>query len=135
MCIHLYCLFWFNWNKLEYVQNTISSEIESTSTVLVLTVQSVDSRKWCGHHCIQYVAHKETVANRMAASSLEFSFSYKGKECLFVEEAKKNLEALLCPVCFGVVLEPVQTSCGPLFCKKCVGEAAVCPAMCLCTSP
>ena len=31
-----------------------------------------------------------------------------------------NLEALQSPVCFEIVLEPVQTSCGHLFCKRCV---------------
>ena len=61
------------------------------------------------------------------AASLEFSFTYKGKEYLFVEETKKNLEALQCPVCFEIVLEPVQTSCGHLFCKKCVEGIATCP--------
>ena len=62
------------------------------------------------------------------AVSLEFSFSYKGKEYLFVEETKKNLEALQCPVCFEIVLEPVQTSCGQLFCEKCVRGTTRCPA-------
>ena len=61
------------------------------------------------------------------AASQEFSFSYKGKEYLFVEETKKNLEALQCPVCFEIVLEPVQTSCGHLFCKKCVKGVTRCP--------
>ena len=61
------------------------------------------------------------------AASLEFSFSYKGKEYLFVEETKKNLEALQCPVCFEIVLEPVQTSCGHLFCAKCVRGVTKCP--------
>ena len=64
----------------------------------------------------------------MAASSLEFSFSYKGKEYLFVEETKKNLEALQCPVCSEIVLELVHTSCGHLFCKKCVRGVTRCPA-------
>ena len=62
------------------------------------------------------------------ADSLEFSFSYKGKEYLFVEETKKNLEALQCPVCLEIVLEPVQTSCGHLFCKRCVRGVTRCPA-------
>ena len=57
-----------------------------------------------------------------------FSFSYKGKEYLFVEETKKNLETLQCPVCFEIVSEPVQTSCGHLFCKKCVDRVTRCPA-------
>ena len=60
------------------------------------------------------------------AASLGFSFSYKGKEYLFVDETKKNLEALQCPVCFEIVLEPIQTSCGHLFCKKCVQRVGRC---------
>ena len=60
------------------------------------------------------------------AVSLEFSFSYKGKEYLFMEE-KRNLEALECPVCFEIVLQPAQTSCGHLFCKMCVEGVTVCP--------
>jgi len=62
------------------------------------------------------------------AASLEFSFSYKGKEHLFVEETMKTLEALQCPVCLEIVLEPVQTSCGHLFCKRCVRGVTRCPA-------
>ena len=65
--------------------------------------------------------------NCKMAASLGFSFSYKGKEYLFVDETKKNLEALQCPVCFEIVLEPVQTSCGHLFCKKCIQGVATCP--------
>ena len=61
------------------------------------------------------------------AASQGFSFSYKGEEYLFVEE-KRNLEALQCPVCFEIVLEPVQTSCGHLFCEKCVRGVTKCPA-------
>jgi len=67
--------------------------------------------------CFQY---------KMAASH-GLSFSYKGKEYLFVEE-RRNLEALQCPVCFEIVSEPVQTSCGHLFCKKCVDKVTKCPA-------
>ena len=63
---------------------------------------------------------------KMAASQ-GFSFSYKGREYLFVEE-RRNLEALQCRVCFEIVLKPVQTSCGHLFCMKCVEGVSVCPA-------
>ena len=63
---------------------------------------------------------------KMAASQ-GFSYSYKGNKYVFVEE-RRNLEALQCPVCFEIVLKPVQTSCGHLFCMKCVEGVAVCPA-------
>ena len=66
------------------------------------------------------------VASKMAAS-LKFNFSYEGKEYLFVEETKKTLEALQCPVCFEIVMEPVQSNCGHLFCKKCIQSVATCP--------
>ena len=66
--------------------------------------------------------------NYKMAASRGFSFSYNGKEYLFVEELKKNLEALQCPVCFEIVLEPIQTSCGHLFCKKCVEGVTRCPS-------
>ena len=63
------------------------------------------------------------------ATSHGLLFSYKGKEYVFVED-EQNLEALQCPVCLEIVLEPVQTSCGHLFCKRCVEGVAVCPACC-----
>ena len=52
------------------------------------------------------------------AASLKFTFSYKGKEYLFVEETKKNLETLQCPVCFEIVLESVQTSVATCFVRN-----------------
>ena len=74
------------------------------------------------------VMHERCSSNM--AASLEFSYTYKGKEYLFVEETKKNLEDLQCPVCFEIVLEPVQTSCGHLFCKECVEGVTRCPSCC-----
>ena len=49
---------------------------------------------------------------------------------LFVEETKMNLEALQSPVCFEIVLEPVQNSCGHLFCKRCVEGVDGCRVCC-----
>ena len=37
-----------------------------------------------------------------------------------MEETKVNHLALQCPVCSVITLQPVQTSCGYLFCKRCV---------------
>ena len=79
-------------------------------------------------HSIVTHAYTRNCCHYKMAVSLEFSFSYRGKEYLFVEETKKNLEALQCSVCYEIVLEPVQTSCGHLFCTKCVRGVTKCPA-------
>ena len=54
-------------------------------------------------------------------------FSYKGRDLLFFDESKKNLEDLVCPVCYEIPSDPVQTSCcGHLFCKQCL-KGPTCP--------
>jgi hypothetical protein len=61
----------------------------------------------------------------MAANGL--IFSYKGRDLLFFDEPKKNLEDLVCPVCHEIPSDPVQTSCcGHLFCKQCLKDPT-CP--------
>ena len=60
----------------------------------------------------------------MATSAL--SFSFKDKELLFFDEPVKNLEDLLCPICHEIASEPVQTSCGHLFCGECL-KGSSCP--------
>ena len=53
-------------------------------------------------------------------------FGYKDRELLFADESVKNLEDLVCPICHEIASEPVQTSCGHLFCGKCLKESR-CP--------
>jgi TNF receptor-associated factor 4 len=65
----------------------------------------------------------------MAISGLTFSF--KGRELLFFDELKKTLEELVCPICHEISFDPVQTSCGHLFCGKCLQDVT-CP---LCRQP
>ena len=60
----------------------------------------------------------------MATSGL--IFSYKTRDLPFFDELKKNLEDLVCPVCHEISSEPVQTSCGHLFCKECLKDPT-CP--------
>ena len=61
----------------------------------------------------------------MAADDL--IFSYKGRDLLFFDELKKNLEDLVCPICQEISSDPVQTSCcGHLFCKQCL-KGPTCP--------
>ena len=60
----------------------------------------------------------------MASSGL--SFGFKGRELLFFDESVKNLEDLVCPICHEIASEPVQTSCGHLFCGECL-KGSSCP--------
>ena len=60
----------------------------------------------------------------------ELTYPYKGQDYTFVNQLDHNLEELLCPICHNIVSEPLQTSCGHLFCNGCYNEqwAAQCPS-------
>ena len=62
----------------------------------------------------------------MASSECGLKFSFKGRDLLFFDELKKNLEDLVCPICHEIASEPVQTSCGHLFCGECL-KGSSCP--------
>ena len=50
------------------------------------------------------------------------TFSYKGVEYEFIDETKKNLEDLVCPICQEILNDPLITDCGHLFCGKCLQQ-------------
>ena len=58
-------------------------------------------------------------------------FSYKGITYTFVDCQKQFLEELKCPICLEPVSDPVQTSCGHLFCGKCIKRTDTCPVDCM----
>ena len=55
------------------------------------------------------------------------TYSYKGVEYEFVGTPKGFLEELKCAICLELVSDPVQTSCGHLFCGECIEDTDTCP--------
>ena len=55
--------------------------------------------------------------------------SYKGQDYTFVDQREDYLKELECPICQGIVSDPLQTSCGHLFCTECYnkGKVSKCP--------
>ena len=54
-------------------------------------------------------------------------YSYNGTEYSFVSKDPAQIEDLKCPICLELVYEPVLTSCGHLFCQRCVRDLTMCP--------
>ena len=54
-------------------------------------------------------------------------FSYKGKEYTFLLKDPGLLEELKCPICLELVNDAKQTSCGHVFCARCIKVLNQCP--------
>ena len=55
------------------------------------------------------------------------TFSYKGRDYCYIGDHEQELEDYKCAICLGVIVEPVQTSCGHLFCVQCIRRVHRCP--------
>ena len=60
----------------------------------------------------------------------ELTYPYKGQDYTFVNQLDRYLQELLCPICCDIVSEPLQTSCGHLFCNGCYNANAQWTAKC-----
>ena len=72
----------------------------------------------------QHTPHIEKLGFRIMAA---YSYSYKGVDYEFVDTLIELLEELKCAICLELVSDPVQTSCGHLFCGKCIKRTNTCP--------
>ena len=54
-------------------------------------------------------------------------FSYRSVTYTFLDCQNTLLEELKCPICLELVFDPVQTSCGHLFCGRCITRTETCP--------
>ena len=54
------------------------------------------------------------------AAAKPLKYSYCGKEYQFISKEKSFVEKYLCPICQELLFKPVQTSCGHLFCGRCL---------------
>ena len=48
------------------------------------------------------------------------NFNYKDREYFYIGINEQELEDFKCAICLDMIVEPVQTSCGHLFCKQCI---------------
>ena len=72
-----------------------------------------------------WVLDKTAVYRKMADSVVKHS--YNGTEYSFVSKDPAQIDDLKCPICLELVYEPVLTSCGHLFCQRCVRDQTKCP--------
>ena len=53
--------------------------------------------------------------------------SYKGTEYSFITRDPAHIQDLKCPICLELIADPVLTTCGHLFCQRCVTGQKTCP--------
>ena len=67
------------------------------------------------------------------AEAKPLKYFYCGKEYQFISKDKSSVEKYLCPICQELLFELVQTSCGHLFCERCLKRLNLKSCLSCCT--
>ena len=73
------------------------------------------------------MGNRQGYSSESSSNSDYPTFSYKGRDYCYIGDHKQELEDYKCAICLGVIVEPVQTSCGHLFCAQCIRRVHRCP--------
>ena len=68
---------------------------------------------------------RDAIVFKMADSLV--THSYKGTEYSVITNDPAQVQDLKCPVCLELIVDPVLTTCGHLFCQRCVTGLRTCP--------
>ena len=70
--------------------------------------------------CSEMASRDTSRSRKTPVVPVILKYSYCSKEYQFISKDKSFVERFLCPICQEILYEPAQTSCGHLFCGRCL---------------